>query len=569
MRLLRGIGRWAGTGLWLLVLAPAIALVPATVFDRGPGGEVRTSLFPFALVALDPFVWDSARNSLAVAVVVALVSLFGGVLLGRLVARRGYWGRVPFAALALAPLVVSPVTGALGLRILLGARLDAGDLGGQRSWLGWSCWVWVGAASGVPLVTLAAASALSKIDPAWILAGRLAGASRLLIWRQLLWPVVRPEVAGSAAMVFTLTLVEPGAPLLLGLRRTLAFQTIEAVASHDPLPRAAVLALCAAGLAVLGRVLLGWWGGASAARQPQGPIARDESVTWPRAAVSLLVLGGAAVIAWLPGLVVIVSALLPGRGWLGASPVASTVLFWFDDPRLRTMIANSLWLGLAVVGLDLVLAWTIVAWGRGRPRVQSALSNWPEWFPPLALGVGALSIPWLLRLSADASRTGRYAPLGMGRGLVGLADGLDPYRTPGVLLVIAVAAQGLPLVARAVALGHGHFRRVLFDAAVNLGASARRARRRAAPGWFGASSGVLLLTTTLAATNLAPALVLAPTIASRTVSPGVLILADAPGDGLTNAARLATCAVIANLIAFAWAARGRDRSVAECFRGGS
>ncbi len=39
MYIVRWLGRWAGTGLWVAVLAPALALVPAAVLDRGAGGR--------------------------------------------------------------------------------------------------------------------------------------------------------------------------------------------------------------------------------------------------------------------------------------------------------------------------------------------------------------------------------------------------------------------------------------------------------------------------------------------------------------------------------------------------
>ena len=70
-----------------------------------------------------------------------------------------------------------------------------------------------------------------------------------------------------------------------------------------------------------------------------------------------------------------------------------------------------------------------------------------------------------------------------------------------------------------------------------------------------APPGLLILTFALAATDLAPALLLAPTVASRPLAPATLILADGPGDALQQAAVLATCGVAVNLAAFALSAR--------------
>ena len=65
-------------------------------------------------------------------------------------------------------------------------------------------------------------------------------------------------------------------------------------------------------------------------------------------------------------------------------------------------------------------------------------------------------------------------------------------------------------------------------------------------------AGVLALTLALAATNLAPALVLSPSIESRTMVPGTLILADEPGDGRPLAAALASVAIALNVLALRW-----------------
>ena len=160
-------------------------------------------------------------------------------------------------------------------------------------------------------------------------AARLAGASPQRIWRQLVWPVVRPGAARAAGMVFALTLIEPGAPLVLG-RRTLGFQIVEAALGPEPAPRAAVLALTATVLAFVARVLVRWWGGppepvvdrirpesrsqSRGPRRPDGPAARY---------VAALAIG--VILAWLPVLALFASAdgglgaltSRPPRGWAG------------------------------------------------------------------------------------------------------------------------------------------------------------------------------------------------------------------------------------------------------------
>ena len=86
------------------------------------------------------------------------------------------------------------------------------------------------------LVALVTSSAVERLERSWEDAARLTGVGSLRAWRALFWPLVRPSSARAAALVFVFALVEPGAPLVLGLRRTLAFQIVEAAGRPDPFP---------------------------------------------------------------------------------------------------------------------------------------------------------------------------------------------------------------------------------------------------------------------------------------------------------------------------------------------
>jgi iron(III) transport system permease protein len=563
MRVVRGLARWAGTGLWVAVLAPALALLPAALLDRGPEGTVRPSVFPLALAALDPFVWDCVRNSATAALVVALGSLVLGTVLARVTVRWRFWGRPVLAGLMLAPLVVPPLFGAIGLRRLVGmTAYSLPGLGSLARWIGWG---WVELAAGVPLVALAVAAGLARFDPAWEDAARLAGAGPRRIWWQFLWPSVRPAAARAAGLVFTLTLIEPGAPLVLGLRRTLAFQIVEAALGPEPVPRAAVLAVLAAALGLVAQGLCRWWGrgGASSPELDEPPRTRVPRAAWPRAACYGTLLGFGVVLAWLPVLALLAAAA-PGA-WT-PSFSASVRRLLAVDPEAQRLLLNSLALGLVVVAIDLALAWTLASWA-GRRRVWIlTLAAWPELLPPLALGVGGVVLPALLAMGADWARAGTGGAA-LARGARLLAGELDAYRTPGVALALAVAAVRLPFLARAVEHGWSRFHPTLIDAANGLGATPRQARRTATGLWVGAAPAALGLTFVLAATNLAPALVLAPTFESRTLAPMILILVDAPGAALDQAAALAALAVAINLTALALAARDRSIPLGDWFRG--
>jgi iron(III) transport system permease protein len=569
MRVARWLLRWAGTGLWVAVLAPALALLPAAVLDRGPeGGTVRPSLFPLALVVLDPLVWECVRNSAAMALGVALGSLVLGTGLARLVGRWRFWGRPILSALVVAPLVVPPFFGALGLRRLV-ATLVAPAWPGSVSGAGWIGWAWVALASGVPLVAQAVTAALARFDAAWEESARLAGAGSRRIWRQLVWPSVRPGAARAAGLVFALTLIEPGAPLALGLRRTLGYQIVDAALGREPAPRAAVLAVLAAAVAIAARGLFRWWGRGTT---PSGALdtpslGRARAAHWLRAAWHWAILGLGIVLAWFPVLALMATALPRDRSWGSSAGLRVAVRRLFAlDPELQRILLNSLALGLAVVAIDLALAWTLASWA-GRRRVwMLSLAAWPELLPSLALGVGALVLPELVAIVADWARAGTGGAA-LARGAQLLAGELDAYRTPGIGLALAVAAVRLPFLARAVEHGWSRFQPTLIDAALVSGATPRQARRTATGLWLGAAPGALVLTFALAATNLAPALLLAPTFESRTIAPQILILADTPGGGFDQAAVLAAMAVAVNVTALGLAARNRAIHLGGWFGG--
>ena len=101
-------------------------------------------------------------------------------------------------------------------------------------------------------------------------------------------------------------MVEPGAPLVLGLRRTLAFQVIDVATGPNPFPRAAVWSLMAGLLGLcgwfvfrsLGRAeILEELSGAASAADREAPLVRAAPVL---SAVSAVCLALWAIIVWLP-----------------------------------------------------------------------------------------------------------------------------------------------------------------------------------------------------------------------------------------------------------------------------
>ncbi len=553
---LRSMARFAAIATVALIGLPVALLIPASISDQGPSGGVRASLFPMALTLWDPFVWTCARNSLMVAAIVAGVSLPIGVALARAVAPWRFWGRPPLAALAWLPLAMSPAIAAVGLSHLLPPGRLGGSLASSATipletpwdvWISWGLLVWAEVASATVLVALSVKAALGRIDPAWADMGRALGASPGRAWRQLVWPIVRPEVARTSAAVFAIALLDPGAPIVLGQRRTLPYLIVEAVARGDAPTRVAALALIGLALALIGRALIRWWGGPRIDVDPHG-IARPARASWLRASLSTLGLAawiafGLAPLVGLIGIAVGAASSQTDEGWVVA---LATVVYRLIDADTGRIWRNSLFLGLATTSLaGLVVLGLARPANTGRPGRRDRPSLWLLAFertPALVFGVALGLMPGLLAMAGERlsipwlSRVGSW---------------LDPVRWPGLLLIAAATAVRLPALARAADRAGSRSRQALVDAAASLGASRRRAVRLG--GGRGPGKGALTLTFALATTAAVPALVLAPSMRTRPVGAAVVLLAeDRP-----RAAALGLGAVALNLLGLAAARRGR------------
>lgn len=505
----------------VLLMAPVLALVPAMVVDRGWDGTARVSAFPAALVILDPLVWRCVRNSAAVALVVTVGSLVVGTGLGMILGRRRFWGRGSLGLLAVVPVAVSPIWVAPGVVAWIGGEsgwtwLAARSFLGQPGddWARWVALVWVGLAGTTPLVILATLEGLRRVNPAWADAARVVGAGRRRVWLDVTWPTLRPGLGRVGGAIFAWILIEPAGPTILGLRRTLVVELTDAAFRSDEANRAATLAAIAVVIAVATRSLFARWGGASS-----GVLStRFDSSVAPRAGFRLGGFAVAVLAGWgffALGPVISLGRRLGAAAMGGHPPGWGMVRLILDQATTSEVQGWAINSGLSAslaIGLDLALLALLMSGTRGVSRCLAAV-------PPLAMAVGALAIPALLATWADATARPDLAAI-----LRVLRTELSPGRSPGLLLVLVLAATRLPGLVQTWAATDHPTQREQADAALLAGASTRRASQLARGGHGLPTLRPTLIAWTWASTDLAAAWVLTTLDERRTFAPAALDL---------------------------------------------
>lgn len=519
---------------------PMLAVPLSAVIDRAPNGPPRLTAFTLAIVVSDDLTIEMVRNSLVLASVVSALAVLLGVGLGRLASGPRFPGRNVLLTLARAPASYPPLIAAVG--IVGAARLLSSE---QGSFFGWIALGWVELAWAVPRIMVASSAAFAAVDASWVDAARLAGAKKNRARRMLGWPLARGHVAKASAEVFALTLFEPGAPLILGMRRTLPVGLIEAALRLDGEARAAVLAAIGLGLAFGVRALILAWGGPP--RPIPSPATRSNGSSLA-GAWAIVPFMAWAIVALLPIAGLATTALgLDRSGRFRLDGILASVA----DQTAVKALRDSLLLGLGATLVAGFLAWGLRP-AKGRKWLDVA--SWPATVPPLAFGLGVFLVPSLLdAASASGGLGGRTLSIGS-RSLARL---LDPYRSPWFVLIAATAILRIPALRAAIAEARASDDRDAEDVARTLGASRWQAwLTTAVPAGWAILAAALSISITRAAIDVAPAVLLSRTMAARPAAVAIVGLAREPG-GTHRAAVLASAMLL--LPIFAWIVAGGRR----------
>lgn len=166
---------------------------------------------------LTPEEWEVLTLSLRVGIVCVLISLPPGVLLGYLLARRQFRGKLLLDGLCHLPLVLPPVVTGYLLLILLGRR---GILGGFlehtlgiRLAFTWKGAALASAAVGFPLMLRAVRLAIEAADPRLERVARTLGAGPLRAFWTVTLRLALPGLLVGSLLTFARSLGEFGATI--------------------------------------------------------------------------------------------------------------------------------------------------------------------------------------------------------------------------------------------------------------------------------------------------------------------------------------------------------------------
>ncbi|AFE08756.1 ABC transporter permease [Corallococcus coralloides DSM 2259] len=394
-------GRWVALALWLVPLL-LFAVVPVVaLLVRGVGAA--TGGLGSVLSAES----GALLNTLGISLGATAWALCLGAPLALLLFRTDLPLRGAFTVLFTLPSAIPAFIWGMGwlslaspragyLNRMLGA--DVFDLYGAAGI------AFVEGLSGLPLVLLAGAAALRRVDPALEEAARVCGASPLRAVLNTTVPLVMPALLSGAVMVFLMAASSFGVPYLLGVSaspptRVLTTRIYELVllGSEEGLPRASVLASFLLLVTPLALGLTWMLGRSGRVRLSAGKGVSPRVLAlgaWRTVALAGVGLVGGVLVV-LPLAAILLTSLQRSFG-AALTWDTLTLSHWsgvLGDARTLRATGRSVLLaagaGLLVVGLGLSAALLRRAFRRGGAGVE-AMAVWPFAVPGTVLALALL-----------------------------------------------------------------------------------------------------------------------------------------------------------------------------------
>lgn len=495
-------------------------------------------------VFTNPVYVEGLWNALVIGVCSTLASLVIAFPLALASHRWIFPGKKILSLFILAPLVLPPFVGAVGIKQILGVSgsLNAFlmDLGlmhasSPMDWLGegrlWGV-VTMNALHLYPILYMNILAALSHLDPAMEQAAQNLGCSPWRRLRKITLPLCMPGVFAGAAIVFIWSFTELGVPLVFDYTRVASVQVYDGIKdlNQNPMPYAlvAIMLLVSTSVFAFSKVVLGRSGLGTAPR-PKAHAAEFTLSPWKGWTVSAGFVA-VVIIACIPHIGVLLLSV--SGDWYGSILPESMTIGHYGEalghPLVVPSIQNSLIYATGSTILDIILG-TAIAWVVVRSTIRGrvildALMMLPLAVPGLVLAFGYIAV------------TQKGEPL---HWLVGDAN------NPLFLLIAAYAVRRLPYVVRAAVAGLQQSNITLEEAARSMGASPVRTLKRVAIPLIGANliaGGILAFA--FAMLEVSDSLILAQQAEHFPITKAIYSLLSTLGNGHELSAALGVWAMI-------------------------
>jgi len=498
----------------------------------------------FGAIFRNPIYREGLWNSFALgtaATVAALAIAFPLALVGH---RYDFFAKPALGVLVLAPMILPPFVGAVGVKQMLGvngafnaALIKCGlmDAIAPFDWLAHGRFtgiVLMMALNLYPILYMNIAAALSNLDPAMEQAAENLGCPPWKRFFRITLPLAMPGVFAGSSIVFIWAFTELGVPLVFDYGRTASVQIFDGLKGLDrnPIPYAltAVLLIVAATVFVLSKRVMGRLPLGTAPR-PSGRASSLRLRGWKSFACAGLFLG-VFMLASVPHLGVLLLSVA-GR-WYGTVVPDQFTLRHFVEALGNGLVVPSIHNSLAYAGcatlvalvIGLSVAWVVVRSDLKFRGVLDAVVMLPLAVPGLVMAFGYLAL----------SQEGKpfYFLVGAGG-------------SPFMLLVITYAIRRLPYVVRSAVAGLQQSNPMLEEAARSLGATPARTLRRIAIPLIGANLAAgAILAFAFAMLEVSDSLILAQQAQHYPITKAIYTLLSTLGNGTELAAALGVWAMV-------------------------
>jgi iron(III) transport system permease protein len=470
---------------WILLIAvtvsmavgfvyPAFSVLQEAFIHLGTG---KPTLDYLGMILEDPVYREGLANSLLLGLCTTFLALAIALPLAVLNHRHDFPLRRVLALAVLAPMILPPFVGAVGIKHIIGVEgsLNAvlGSLGlipesGPIDWMARGRFAGIVLMNSLclyPILYLNLSASLAQLDPALEQAAENLGCRPWRRFLRITLPLILPGMFAGGSLVFIWAFTDLGVPLVFDYTRVASVQILDGIKGLDrnPLPYAltAVVLIVAATVFLLSKLLFGGKRAASAPRprMQSAPARLGGLAGW--ACTSFFV--GITFIATLPHLGVLMLSI--ASRWHGtALPDELTLAHWEEAlgsalvvPSIQNSLAYAGTATLIALFVGLASAWVVVRSDLRARHLLDTLTMMPLAVPGLVLAFGYLAL----------SQEGK--PF---HGLIG--DNGSPF----LLLALAYAMRRLPYVMRSSVAGLQQSDPVLEQAARSLGASAWSTFRR-------------------------------------------------------------------------------------------